>query len=185
MRKTKVGLVAVGLLVSLSVGCGGGDDTTSTGAVGADGSPRPSSLAEVAGKDGRLTEVTEAPGTGPLLGVESGNEVRVGDLSSFCASYAIVAAYRDELERLVAAGDASGARDHVEAKAREIEAAASKTNIAIAGDRDFGMKPFSFFVGTEQWLYEDRSDDVEAMAERLAFHHERLDPFDKALAEAC
>ena len=185
MTKTRVGLVAIALAGALLAGCGGGDDTASTRAVGADGSPRPSSLGDVAGKDGRLTEITEAPGTGPLLGLEEGKEVRVGDVASFCTNYAIVAAYRDELQRLVAAGDASGARDHVEAKVREVEAAASKTHIAISGDRDLGMTPFTFVVGTEKWLYEDRSDDAEAMAERLAFSVERLAPFDAALTEAC
>jgi hypothetical protein len=163
----------------------GGTDATSGGAVDAagDDQSRPSSLEDLVGTVPGLSEITEPEGTGPLLGTDNGEEVRVADVALFCQGYGAVAAYRDDLATLLDAGDQQGALDHISSGWTAAQDAAGQAQLSISGGMDLDMVPWSFVATTEQWAYDGL--DVATMQERLAARAASLTPFDEALAQAC
>ena len=163
----------------------GGDDATAGDAVGAAGDDRsrPSSLEDLVGTVPGLSEITEPEGTGPLLGTENGEEVRVADVALFCEGYGAVAAYRDELAALLDAGDQQGAIEHIQSGWSAAQDAAGQAQLSISGGMDLDMVPWSIVTTTEQWAYDGL--DVATMQERMDARGPELTPFDEALAQAC
>lgn len=114
VRRTLI-LLVVCVAPLMACSDGGDDDATAGDAVGVGGDDqsRPSSLEDLVGTVPGLSEITEPEGTGPVLGTENGEEVRVADVALLCEGYGAVAAYRDELAALLDAGDQPGALDHI------------------------------------------------------------------------
>ncbi len=183
LRRTLLVLV---LCLAPLAGCSDdGDDGPAGGTVDAGGGDRsrPSSLEDLVGTVPGLSEITEPEGTGPLLGTEDGEEVRVADVAGFCEGYGAVAAYRDDLAARLDAGDRQGALDLVASDRSAAEEAAGRAQLAISGGRDLDMVPWTFVVSTEQWAYDGL--DLATLQERLTARAPALDPFDQALAEVC
>ena len=167
----------------------GGNDPTAGDAIGAAGDgagddrSRPSSLEDLVGTVPVLSEITEPEGTGPVLGTENGEEVRVADVALFCEGYGAVAAYRDELAALLDAGDQQGAIEHIQSGWSAAQDAAGQAQLSISGGMDLDMVPWSIVTTTEQWAYDGL--DVATMQERMDARGPELTPFDEALAQAC
>lgn len=170
-------MLLLALLLALVTGCS--DDDGGDTSVG----DQPRTLEEFAAQDDRLTEITDPPANGPLIGTENGEEVRVNDTQTFCDGYGRVADYRDQIFNLLDRDERDLLTSYVEGTAPSAEEAAGDVQLGISGGMDLDMLPWTFVASSKQWIYDGL--DLETIRERATVKNAELEGFDRAYAEIC
>lgn len=170
-------MLSLVFLFALVTGCSdddGGDATAGS---------QPRTLEELAAQDGRLTEITDPPADGPVIGTEDGEEVRVNDTQAYCDGYWVVSDYRDQIFNLIDRGERELLETYVEGTGPSAEAAAGDVQVALSGGMDLDMRPWVFVVNSQEWIYDGL--DLETIQQRATVVDADLEGFDRAFDEIC